>query len=190
VLSRSVRISVGVTLLALGLWGTIYSIQVSRAHCGYYALKYGSLSSAPQDAAAQQCEDVFALYPHNYFLSHYAIERLWPDQSNPASNNDFAPVEQWCERGLAQNYYHWYPRQVKAMLLARESENAAAEYWSQFVEWQFWSPRNLEFLIECYANAGRLAEASEILSILEGQKGYGRAKAILQKAWAREMQAR
>lgn len=188
-LRRSIRIVIGSVLFVLGVWGTLYSIQVAHAHWGYYAVKYGALSTAPQEVTSSACEASFARYPHNYFLAHHAIERFWPEQSDPNSSNEFALVEQWCERGLEQNYFHWYPRQVKAMLLARDSTRAAAEYWEQFVEWQFWSPRNLEFLVESYANAGRLAEASETLSILQGHAGHSRAKAVLQRAWAREMRA-
>ena len=99
-----------------------------------------------------------------------------------------AEVERWCERGLAQNPYPWKLNYTKVKLLRASSPDAAAAYWREFVDWQFWEPLNLRILVECYVQAGRLAEASEILPLLEGRRSeYDKASAALRKGWAAEM---
>jgi len=185
-----IRVSTGIALAALGMLGAAYGVRVAISQIRYHAVKYGTLSDAPPAVIADACESAYTLYPHSYFLAIQAVEKLWParritDQAE--RDAAFALVGRWCERGLAQNPYHWRLRRARTRLLARESPTAAAEYWETFVAWQFWCPRNLTFLVECYARAGRLAEAAELLPLLEGREGYDRASAALKRAWDAEL---
>lgn len=190
-MQRAVRISVGAILVAVGLLGAVYSVRAARSSQIYHTVKYGAFSDAdtPTMAVADACETAFTLYPHNYYLSIEATRRLWPARGvTPAERTAaLGMVEEWCDRGLVQNPYPWQLRRTKARLLGQESPAAAADYWEQFVEWQFWNPLNLQVLVEYYARAGRLAEASELLPLLEGRPGYGEAAAALRAGWAAEM---
>ncbi len=188
-MQRTIRVVIGIGLTALGLLGTVYSVQVARSHRTYHAVKYGALSEASPAVVADACEAAFALYPHNYYLSIEAAKRLWPTRdASPAERTAaLAQVERWCERGLAQNPYPWKLRHMKMRLLAQTSPDAAADYWRQYVDWQFWKPLNLRILVERYVRAGRLAEAAEILPLLKGRPEYDRASAALRRGWAAEM---
>jgi len=189
---RAIRISLGAVLVGVGLLGALYSVRVAHASQIYRVVKYGALSetNASAVAVAEACEAAFALYPHNYYLSIEAARRLWPARgvASVERNAGLQMVETWCGRGLAQNPYPWQLRRTKARLLGLESPVAAADYWEQFVEWQYWKPLNLQILVEYYARAGRLAEASELLPLLEGHPGnHAKAAAALRRGWAAEM---
>ena len=181
----------GAVLVLVGLLGALYSVRAALSLQLYHAVKYGSLSGAdasPQ-AVAEACEDAQTLYPHNYYLSMEVAGRFWPERNVELSEREAAldVVEQWCDLGLAQNPYPWKLRRAKARLLGQESPDAAADYWQEFVDWQFWKPLNLQILVEYYARAGRLAEASELLPLLEGRPGHDKAAAALRRGWAAEM---
>jgi hypothetical protein len=188
---RALRGMCGLSLTVLGVCGVLYSLHVACAKQRFYSLQYGTLTNAPADRIAAECEIAHSDYPHNYFLSIFAIDRLRPgpvagggaDGGNSVGN-DFTL---WYERGLDQNPYHWKLRLAKSRQLAMTSPRAAAEHWAEFTQWQFWSPRNLGFLVDFYAHAGQLAEASELVSLLEGREGHARAAASLKAAWAREL---
>ncbi len=188
-MQRTIRVSTGIALTALGILGTVYSVQVARSQRIYHAVKYGSLSEAPPAVVADACEAAFTLYPHNYYLSIEATDRLWPGRDAAPSERTagLAQVESWCERGLAQNPYRRKLRRTKTRLLGQTSPDAAANYWKQYVDWQFWKPLNLRILVECLVRAGRLAEAAEILPLLKGRPEYDKAAAALRRGWAAEM---
>ncbi len=188
-MQRAFSISLGAVLVALGLLGTVYSVRAARSHKLYHAVKYGALVDAPPAVVSEACEASFALYRHNYYLSIEAAKRLWPSRDMTSSERAAAlmQVERWCERGLAQNPYPRPLHRTKTRLLGQTSPTAAADYWKTFVDWQFWKPLNLQTLVECYARAGRLAEAAELLPLLEGRPGHDKAAAALRRGWAAEM---
>ncbi|MBT3193560.1 MAG: hypothetical protein HN341_13500 [Verrucomicrobia bacterium] len=187
---RAARFACAGLLTAAGILGTLYSIRAAKAHQRYHAITYGKLAEASTDRMASEWDRAHALYPHNYFLCIKAVEGLWTAAFSDGEIDGSSAMEQfdrWCARGIELNPHHWKLHRAVTLRLAPESPKAAADYWEQFVEWQFWSPRNLCLLVECYARAGRLAEASETLELLEGRETHARAAAALQRAWAREL---
>jgi len=187
---HAIRVTIGIGLIALAFLATIYSVRVARSQRIYHTVKYGDLSEAAPAAVHEALDAAFSLYPHNYHLCIEATARLWPagGLSSGERSAALAQVEQWCDRGLAENPHPWELRRMKTRLLAETSPDAAADYWREYVEWQFWVPHNLRILVECYARAGRLVEAAEILPLLEGYAGqHARASAALRRGWAAEM---
>jgi hypothetical protein len=181
-LGRILRIAgvmAGLMLVFAGVFGIIYSLRVARSQSLYHSIKYGTFSDAGPAEVADLCAAAHEIYPQNYYLCIEAVDRLW--------GSDAAGAALWCERGLALNPYHRVLRRANTQLLAKESPADAADYWSEFVDWQFWSARNQAFLVECLAKAGRLAEAAEHLTLIKGREGYDRAEAALKRAWAAEM---
>ena len=188
-MQRAIGISMGAIFIALGLLGALYSVRAARSQRIYHAVKYGSLSEASPAAVDEACEAAIALYPHNYYMAIEAVERLWPSSDMPLGERDVAlsHVARWCERGLLQNPYPRQLHRTKTRLLGLTSPAVAADYWKAFVDWQFWKPLNLQVMVEYYVRAGRLAEAAELLSLLEGRPGYDKAAAALRRGWAAEM---
>ena len=189
-MSRIYRVASGLVLVVLGTFAVLYSMRVAKAQRIYYAVKYGAFSDAVPNVIASRCEAAHALYPHHYFLCIHAVGRLLPVAYKAEQGERDAAllyVNQWCERGLALNPYHWRLHRAKTRLCAEESPKAAAEYWEAFVDWQFWSPENLAFLVKCYARAGRFAEASETLSLIEGRPEHRSASAVWRAALAADM---
>ncbi len=186
-MQRWICFAAGLVLAIAGGLGTAYSIRAGRAQAGYYANKYGHLSDADNTIVGKACSDLVSLYPHNYYLCIQGVSRLWP-KGPGAQDSDFEEAAMWCARGLELNPHHRILRRARTQLIARESPGDAADYWSEFVDWQFWNARNQAFLVECLAKAGRLVEAAERLSLIEDREGYDRAAAALRRAWAAEMQ--
>ena len=190
-IGRIVRTMLGLTLAVLGCFSVCYGIRVARAQVLYHAIKYGQQAQADPELISTKAEKAYALYPHNYFLCLYVAEQFWPKSSGPEADISADAVERfdrWYERGLTLNPYHWRLHRAKTRSLSLTSADAAADYWAQFVDWQFWSPANLSFLVTCYARSGRFVEAAETLSLLKGYPGhYARAAAALRTAWAAEM---
>ncbi len=187
---RTIRISAGLVICLIGIFGCVYSIRVAKAQRLYFQVEYGTLTNATPTVIESTCTTAYDLYPHNYKLSARASRTLWHLASSSKTEqkqNIVDQVELWCDRGLAENKYDLSLRYRKAELIYLSSASDAADYWKEFVDWQYWSSQNLSFLVRYYARAGRLVEATEILSLLKGHPDYTKASSFLRKAWAKEM---
>ena len=181
----------GVVLCAGGVFAFYYSIRTARSQQIYYSLKYGAGSAAMSlEQASGAAEKARRLYPYNYELPIYICSRYLPQIRHSSADRDVTDlVRRQCDYGLSLNPYPRVLRYTKALLLADASPAEAADYWTGFVDWQFWSSRNLAILVGLYARAGRLAEASEFLGLLKGRPEYAKAAAALKQAFRREMRA-
>ncbi len=187
---RIFRIFAGSGVVLISLLGFIYCIRLTHAQKLYYDVEYGSLSKAAPYLIAEACKTAHNLYHHNYNLCNRAAATYWGQVSTTDCKKHSAVIdktEHWCERGLSENRYKMSLRYRKAELLSLISANDAADYWEGFVDWQFWSSQNLSILVKYYARAGRLVEATEVLSLLKGHPDYQKASSYLRKAWAKEM---
>ena len=181
---------VGLLLCLAGVAAAVYSVRAARAQCIYYSVKYGRGSQASIAEIASRSEISNRLYSHNYELAAQMCRNYLHSRDSVLSSDDGAALaELWCRRGLAMDPYQRVLRYTEAVLLARKSPSEAACAWEKFVDWQYWSSLNLSALVQFYAQAGRLAEAGEVLSLLKGHPGYAKAAAAFKHAWASEMRA-
>lgn len=189
-MKHAISISTGVLLIILGLFGAVYSIRTACAQKIYHSVKYGSLTNASSKIIEDNCIKANNLYSHNYNLCNIAAKLLWTQALKSSADNKrnlIKLVGQWCDKGLEENYYDLSLRYRKTELIALSSKTEAADYWKLYSDWNFWNAQSLSLLVKYYAKAGRLVEATEVLSLLKGHPDYAVAAAYLHNAWAKEM---
>jgi len=187
---RTIRILLGIAFCMLGIFGCVYSIRVTKAQRLYYLVEYGDLTNAAPNVVESTCAAAYDIYPHNFNVSARAARTLWLRAFSSTVDDKASVIDQtefWCDRGLIENPYSLSLKYRKAELISLSSANDAADYWTEFVDWQFWSSQNLSILVKYYARAGRLVEAAEVLSLLKGHPDYKKSSMFLRKAWAAEM---
>jgi len=183
------QIVLAVVLVAVGVYGALYAIQVAKAQAMYHTAKYGVAKENTEQilrlAAAAQ-----SLYPHNYYFCIWAAEKAYYT-SLVADKKDaqelLANSDRWCETGLALNHYKSQLRLLKTHLLEGKSVPDALKYWNQYVEWQFWEPYNHAVLAELYAKAGEFEKSLEELRWVKGSEHYAATGKRIAEAWKRDM---
>ena len=113
-----------------------------------------------------------------------------PCCARPRGGRDAAEFERiarhWCDAGLALNPFKSQLRLLKARLLREESPRAAAAFWAEYVDWDYWNPHNHAMLVEFYCDAGLLERAVEPLLLLKGREYEDEARRTFRDAWLRE----
>jgi len=181
-------VSLAVILVILSVAGLAHGIRAVQANALYFQAKYGSQKDNPTA--------IFALYeraqhgyPYNYNFCILAAESAY------YSSFDVDPKEaarrrllatQWCDTGLKLDVYKSQLRLLKTRLLAMESLPAAIRYWENYVDWEYWAPRNHAVLVEMYSLAGDFDKALQSLALTEGSDVYNDASHKFVEIWDRE----
>ncbi len=175
-------------MVLISVCGTVHAVKAAISYAGYYQIKYGSEESAVSQQL-DKAEAVHNLYPWNYNLCIWCAEHAYYNRyaGHQEKRDLLAAASKWCDRGLDLNPFKSQLRLLKARLIARESSAEAAEYWREYVRWDFWRPYHHAVLAEFYIDAGKLWEASEELMWLEGSEYYEDLSEKIRNAWRKEM---
>ena len=183
----SLRIFAGIAAAAL-LAGVVYGMRAAVAHALYYQAKYGAVREHPE-AVVRRCAAADNLYSRNYYACETAAKAAYSAYAGGGRGADrwFPVAGSWCAEGLALNPYRGPLRLLKAFLLAEQSPAEAVDYWSEYVEWNFWVPHNHAILAELQAAAGNFHDAFESLALIRGREPYEAARQAVRDAWRKEM---
>jgi hypothetical protein len=164
---KSISVVFGSVLIVGSCLGIVKGSRAGAAQSLYCLAKSEPATDSGVELAAATASKAYRLYPHNYYYSVWMGERAYYQRFDPFTGklqtDRLKIAEQWCEAGLRQNYYDRQLRALKAMLLVRHSPAAAAEYWADYVEWDFWDPHHHRMLVELHALAGDYDRAVEEL---------------------------
>lgn len=189
---KALTVSCGVLLMCGAVWGLVHSVRASVAQAMYYQAKYGAAREYPK-AVFRRAELSHRLYPYNYYLCIWTSELAYYSSfelEDEAEREEMLRVAQhWCNTGLALNPYKSQLRLLKARLLARESPAGALAYWEEYVDWHFWDAFNHAMIVEFAAAAGDFERALDAMRWVKGSPHEAHARARLDEAWKREMQA-
>ena len=181
----------GSLLLLLAVVGVAHGFRASMSYAGYHSVRYGSQAKQPDAmVVAKICRRANRYYPHNYFMNIMAGEKCWYAEANGTVTRE-ALVEEarwWCDEGLSQNYFSSQLRKLKTNLLELESPVAAADYWEEYVDWDFWNPDHHADLVRLQVKAGDFDKAARSLLWVEGEPRYAEASAYLREAWKGEQE--
>ncbi len=176
-------------MVLMSVCGTVQAVRAAISYAGYYQIKYGAEQTALWQKL-DKAEDVYDLYPWNYNLCIWCAEHSYYNRFDDGREQEKLIVSagKWCDRGLDLNPFKSQLRLLKARLLARESSAEAAEYWREYVQWDFWTPYHHAVLAEFYIDAGKLWEAADELRWLQNSGYYDDISEKIQEAWRKEMQ--
>ncbi len=180
--------SAGLLLFALSVLYAAHGVRAGAGQCLYRSSKILLDRSPDIDTALARCETAFRIYPHSYHMCRWIGWQAYT--SRRSSKGDVIPervaaARAWCDRGLALNDRERGLRELSARLKARTSPAEALEEWEEYVDWDFWRPRNHAVTVELAIRAGDLGKASGALRWVKG-KDRKRAADRLRRAWQRE----
>ncbi len=189
-MNRNAIMGIGAAgMVLVSVCGTVHAVRTAISYAGYYQIKYGGEQTALWQKL-DKAEDVYDLYPWNYNLCIWCAEKAYYNRFEDGREQEelIDSAEKWCERGLDLNKFKSQLRLLKARLLARESSAEAAEYWREYVQWDFWRPYHHAVLAEFYIGAGKLWEAADELRWLQNSEYYDDISEKIREAWRKEMQ--
>ena len=182
---RALQLGCGLLLIAIAVFGGVQAVRAGWAQHLYWRVKYGD-QRGDVDAILRKGSVAHGVYPYNHNLCMWVAEHALSRAASvgtPAGTDDpYALVQEWCERGLSLNPYPRRMRFIKMYLIRRISPEEALQYWNEYVEWQFWEPYNHAVLVDLYAACGQLVEAEDSLRWVEGSPHFPAAKQRLAQA--------
>ncbi|OVE75826.1 hypothetical protein BVX97_03160 [bacterium E08(2017)] len=179
-------------LLLICIAGIIHGSVAASSHAIYKAVRYrpeNEVTRAPLENS-NRAEKSYSLYPYNYYFCIWTAENCWynrHDDDGGEIETRVLAAERWCDRGLELNSRKSQLRLLKARLMARRDARKAAEYWREYVDWDFWDSFNHAALAELYAAAGDIESAMNQLKWLTKPSDLEYARNEINAAWKREM---
>lgn len=188
--SRSLLKVIGIILLSISAFYTVYSVRTGAAQVIYIQAKntqtVHNAFVAEKDDIFRQCQKAQRLYPYNHLLLSWGAEEAFArsETSTGAEKVYYIDLaDKLCDRGLALNPYLMPLPFIKTKLLCMRSIDDATTYWETYVEWDYWNSYNHAVLSGLYAADGKFGQAISSLQLIKGTEDYAAADKVLQNYW-------
>lgn len=178
----------GLLLFALSVLSFVHGVRAGYSQCLYRSSKILLERGSDIETALARCETAYRIYPYSYHMCSWIGQQAY--SSRRSSQGDVIPdrvaaARTWCDRGLVLNDRLKSLQKLSARLKARTSPAEALADWEEYVDWDFWRPRNHALTVDLAIRAGDLGKAAEALRWVKG-KDRKRAADRLRRAWQRE----